>query len=175
MSKIKTIETQRLSLKPIDIEDEAFLRQLVNTPKWLEYIGDRNIKTKKECINYIRTKMRPQIEQLGYGNYVVVRKSDDKKLGTCGLFDRAELEGVDIGFAFLPEFENMGYAFESSQKLLTKGFDKFNIKTISAITLPSNKSSQKLLEKLGLEFVKMVKLNSDEAELMLYCLDSSDC
>ncbi|HAH25695.1 MAG TPA: GNAT family N-acetyltransferase, partial [Prolixibacteraceae bacterium] len=63
--------------------------------------------------------------RLGYGNFTVTRKSDRVKIGICGLFDREGLEGIDIGFAFLPEYERKGYAFESADKLKDKAFDEF--------------------------------------------------
>jgi len=168
MKTDKAIETNRLVLKMTNKDDGNFIRVLMNTPKWLEYIGDRNIHSLSDAKNYIINKIRPQIEQLGYGSYTVILKSDGSKVGTCGLYDRAGLEGVDIGFAFLPEYEGQGYAFESSQKLLELGFAQFNITTVNAITLPTNRASQKLLEKLGLTFKSMVKLPHDENELMLY-------
>ncbi len=168
MIKNKTIETSRLLLKPTNLEDVGFIFKLVNTPKWIKYIGDRHVYSSEDANNYIQDKIRPQIEKLGYGNYTVILKSDGSKVGACGLYDRAGLEGVDIGFAFLPKFKGQGYAFESSQKLLEVGFSQFNITTINAITLPTNKASQRLLEKLGLVYKKKVRLPHDENELMLY-------
>ncbi len=109
----------------------------------------------------------PQIKQLGYGNYTVILKSDGTKIGSCGLYDRVGLEGVDIGFAFFPEFEGLDYAFESSQKLLEVGFSQFNITTVNAITVPANEASKKLLEKQGLVYKKKVRLPHDERELIL--------
>ncbi|VAW34719.1 Acetyltransferase, GNAT family [hydrothermal vent metagenome] len=162
------IKSKRLLLKATSINDAVFLVELLNTPKWLKYIGDRGVKTTQDSEDYITTKIRPQIEKLGYGNYTVVRKTDGVKVGTCGLYDREGLEGVDIGFAFLPEYEKQGYAYESSKKLLEVGFSNFSIKLVNAITMPSNKASQRLLEKLDLSFKKMIKLPHDENELMLY-------
>lgn len=160
--------TERLILKPMQIEDAPFFFELVNTPKWKKYIGDRNVNTIKEAENYIIERMLPQLKKLGYGNYLVIRKNGNVKIGTCGLYNREGIEGVDIGFAFLPEFEKKGYAFEAAQKIKTVGIEKFNIVKISGITIPENKASQKLLEKLNLEFKKMIRLPNDSEELMLY-------
>ena len=168
MTNKQIIETKHLKLIPTCIDDADFIVKLLNTPKWLKYIGDRQVKTTDEAINYISSKITPQFKKLGYGNYTVIRKSDNVKVGTCGLYDREGLSGVDIGFAFLPEFEQHGYAYEGSKKLLDVGFSDFGIKQVNAITLPNNKASQKLLEKLGLQFIKMIKLPDDENELMLY-------
>jgi len=74
----------------------------------------------------------------------------------------------DFGFAFLPAYEKNGYAYEAAKKLRDEGFASFGIHTISAITLPSNLDSQKLLKKLGLTFVKMIQLPNEDEKLMLY-------
>jgi RimJ/RimL family protein N-acetyltransferase len=106
--------------------------------------------------------------RLGYGNFTVTRKSDRVKIGICGLFDREGLEGIDIGFAFLPEYERKGYAFESADKLKDKAFDEFGIKVINAITSKENIPCQNLLEKLGLQLKGTTKLPNDNEELLLY-------
>ncbi|SEK71456.1 Protein N-acetyltransferase, RimJ/RimL family [Aquimarina amphilecti] len=165
---MKYYETDRLTLRPAAILDASFYLKLLNTPKWLRNIGDRNVKSIKDAEVYITEKMIPQLERLGYSNYTVIRKSDNIKIGCCGLYDREGIEGVDIGFAFLPEFEKKGYAYESASKMKELGISEFGIKKISAITIPENKSSQKLLEKLDFTFIKMMKIPNDDEDLMLY-------
>lgn len=164
----QTFETPRLILRPCEENDCKFIYQLLNTEKWLQYIGDRGVYSEIEACTYIREKMYPQLKKVGYGNYVVIRKIDNAKIGTCGLFDRDGLEGIDIGFAFLPEFEGQGYAFEAAEKLKNVGLEKFKIKNITAITAKYNLRSQRLLEKLGLKFTKHVTLPNDDEEIMFY-------
>ena len=139
------IETERLLLRPTDVQDAAFIFELVNTPKWLRFIGDRNIHSVDDAKNMILEKMRPQLESHGFSNNTVIRKSDDVKLGTCGLYDQPGLEGIDIGFAFLPNHEGKGYGYEAASALLHKGLTKFGLKRVVAITLPENTASQNLL------------------------------
>jgi len=163
-----SFETERLILRPTELEDAPFTLELLNTPKWLKYIGDRKVYNLEDAANYINEKIKPQYEKLGFSNYIVIRKSDNAKIGNCGLYDREGLEGVDIGFAFLPDYEKKGYAFEAAQKVMSLGFDLFKVKKIKAITTRDNVSSQKLIEKLGLKYIKMIRIPKDEEELMLY-------
>ena len=164
----KIFETERLILKATSEEDAEFIFRLLNTPKWLQYIGDRNVKTLESAKKYILDKMQPQQKRLGYSNYTLIRKSDEQKIGTCGLYDREGLEGIDIGFAFLPEYEKMGYAYESANKLKNVAFDELGIKMIRAITVKENLASQKLLERLGLTQIGTTRLDGDDEELLLY-------
>lgn len=171
MKDYKTFETERLFIRPTTEEDADFIFELLNTPKWIKHIGDRNVQSADDARNYINEKMKPQLESLGYTNNTVIRRSDGVKIGTCGLYDREGLEGVDIGFAFLPAYEKQGYAFESAARILKAAFEDFNIELVSAITIEKNTDSQNLIKKLGLKFIKMIKISGDEEELMLFQLN----
>lgn len=164
----KTYETERLIIKLVDIDDSEFMMQLVNTEKWLKNIGDRNIHSLEDAQTYVREKNLPNIERLGYGNCVVILKENNAKIGTVGLYDREGIDGVDIGFAFLEEYEGKGYAYESARKVMDVGIHEFAINKVSAITLPENFSSIKLIEKLGLKFKEVVRIPNDDVDLNLY-------
>ncbi len=167
----KTFETERLFIKPTSTNDAAFINELLNTPKWIKYIGDRNIKNENDAKTYIKARMLPQLEELGFSNYTVSLKASGTKIGTCGLYNREGIDGVDIGFAFLPEYENKGYAFEAANRIKQAAFEDFNLTKISAITLPENKSSQKLLKKLGLTFKDIIRIPNDDEDLMLFVIE----
>lgn len=161
-------ETERLLLKPTDIEDADFIFELMNTPKWMQFIGDRNVKSKDAAQTYIKNKIRAQNERLGFSNYTVIRKSDKIKMGSCGLYDREGLDGVDIGFAFLPQFEGQGYGFEAASEVLKMAFEKFNLDKVVAITVKSNLVSQSLLKKLGLVNKGEILLPGDDKKMILF-------
>ena len=71
MSQYKIFETERLFLKPTSVEDAGFIYDLMNTPKWIKYIGDRNIKTVENARDFIKIKILPQHRRLGYSNYPI--------------------------------------------------------------------------------------------------------
>lgn len=174
MEAIQTFETDRLLLKPVGKEDAAFILEMFNTPQWIANIGDRNVHTLEQAELYIATKMLPQFERIGFGNYIMIRKSDGIKIGSCGLYDREGLEGIDIGYALMPQFEKQGYAFEGASKMMDLAAHFFNLPEVVAITTPENIPSQKVLEKLGLKFVMTIQLPNDEKELNLYKLNFSE-
>lgn len=162
------LETERLHIRPVELADAAFILELMNMPKWIQNIGDRNVHSIEDAQNYMKEKMFPQYERLGYGNFTVIRKSDQAKIGTCGLYDREGLDGIDIGFAFLPDYEKQGYAFESSKCIFDAAIHQLGIKKIQGITIRENIASQKLLIKLGLKEEGVVNLPNDDVELLLY-------
>lgn len=161
-------ETERLILRPMNIEDAAFILDLYNRPSFIKYIGDRYIRSVSDAENYIQRRFLPQFEKLGYGNYLIVTKEGGHKIGGVGIFERDGLDVVDIGFSLLKEFEGKGYAYEAALKITSVGMNDFGLKKISAITTKNNFSSQKLIEKLGLKFQKFVTIPGDSEELMYY-------
>ncbi|WP_316928652.1 GNAT family N-acetyltransferase [Gillisia sp. JM1] len=117
MNRNLTYQTERLVLRQTTLDDAAFIFELLNTPKWSKFIGDRNIRNIQDAEAYIQNDILPVIKKNGYGNFTASRKSDNIKIGCCGLYDREGVEGIDLGFAFLPEYEKLGYAFESAFKI----------------------------------------------------------
>jgi len=165
---MRNYETERLILKPADLEDADFFLELYNLPSFIKHIGDRNIRTKEDAENYISNRFLPQIEKLGFGNYVVIHKELNKKIGAVGVFIREGIDVPDIGFSFFPDFEGKGYAYESAVNLMEIVKTEFAVEKLSAMTSDENLSSQKLIERLGFQFKKYVIFPDDNEELRYY-------
>ncbi|MDO6596507.1 GNAT family N-acetyltransferase [Oceanihabitans sp. 2_MG-2023] len=161
-------KTQRLTLSKFTLEDAAFFLELVNTPHWLKYIGDRNTKTIQDAENRIKEGHLKSYNTNGFGFYVLRLNESNTPIGTCGLIKRETLDHVDIGFAMLPDYEKKGFGYEASLAVLKLAKETFKLKKIVAITLPTNTPSIKLLEKLGLSYQKKVKPFEDDEELLLF-------
>ena len=157
-------------MRPTSLEDSAFILELFNTPQWIKYIGDRNVKTEHQAREYISEKITSQFKRLGFSSFTIIRKEDGAKLGTCGLYDREGLEDIDIGFALLPKFGKMGYALEASFKMKDAAFSIFGLESLSAITRSDNFPSQRLLEKLGMKLMGPITLPHDNEDLLLYSI-----
>ena len=165
------IETERLRLREFDSTDGELIFELLNSQGWLKYIGSRSIATIDDAVNYIETKLQKGYRESGFGFYLVELKATGVKTGMCGLVKREGLDDVDIGFALLPQYENKGYAYESSMAVIQYAKNKLKINKLAAITMPSNFTSVKLLEKLGMKFDKKISLPGDPEELFLYKME----
>lgn len=164
-------ETSRLIISQFTIDDAPFYLELLNTPKWIKYIGDRNLKTIEDAKKYLQETTLPIYKKQDYGFYKVSLKENNIPIGTCGLIKREKLEHTDIGFAFLPDYESKGFGYESSKAILELAKSKFKLKTVFGITLEQNINSIKLLEKLGLIYEKKIKPFEDDKELLLFAID----
>lgn len=166
----REFESERLLIRPTLEQDAELIYQLMNTPKFIKYVGDREINSIEDAEKYIHIKMLPQLNALGYSSYSLISKAEGAKIGTCGLYDRDGVDGIDIGFGLLPQYEGLGYAYESAHRLIKAAFEEFELEEIKAITSKENMSSQRLLEKLGLEMVGTTKLPNEDDEILLYMI-----
>ncbi|WP_226646197.1 GNAT family N-acetyltransferase [Mesobacillus subterraneus] len=163
-------ETERLNIRWLEVSDQEFIFTLLNEPGWLNYIGDKGIRSLEDAKNYILTGPRKMYEKFGFGLFVVELKESKLPVGLCGLIKRDGLEDVDIGYAFLAQHQSKGYAFESAKGTLEYA-RKLGLERIVAITTKDNASSSKLLEKLGMTFEEYVTLPQDDEELKLYAIN----
>jgi len=164
---VQVLETERLALRWLAEGDADFIVELMNDPDWLRFIGDRGIRTADDARAYIATGPAAMYARLGFGLYAVELKETRAPIGICGLVARDWLETVDLGFAFLPRFRGMGYAYEAAAATLeharTLGLDR-----ILAIVSPDNDGSIRLLGKLGLAFERMATPPGAAGEVCIF-------
>lgn len=161
------LETERLILRQFSVDDADFILQLLNEPSFIQNIGDRGVRNLEDARSYITRVPIASYEQNGFGLYLVKLKESGEPIGMCGLIKRAELEDVDIGYAFLPKYWSRGYAVESALAVKEYAREVIGLKRLVAITDPENQASIRVLEKIGLKFEKMVRLSEDDIELKL--------
>jgi RimJ/RimL family protein N-acetyltransferase len=148
---VTELRTERLTLTPVTLADDAFVLELLNDPGWLKNIGDRGVRTIEDARAYIT-------ERFGKSLWLVVRDVAGEPVGMCGLVDREGLDHPDIGYAYLARHAGKGYATEAARAVLAHAREALGHKTILAITSPDNTPSQRVLEKIGLKFVQMINL-----------------
>ena len=161
------LETQRLVLRRLNLDDAPFILELVNEPAWLEFIGDKNVHSLDDARKYILNGPIEMYARLGFGFYLVQLKQGSA-IGICGLIKREGLDDVDIGFALLSRFSGQGYALEAAQAVMDYARTILKVNRIVAITKPANEKSIKLLARLGLHFEKHIKLAGDTPEVALF-------
>lgn len=168
---MQVAETERLRLRWLDVDDAAFILELVNEPSWIRYIGDKAVKTLQDAANYIRNGPMAMYRRLGFGLYLVELKQTREPAGICGLIRRTGLQNEDLGFAFLPRYWNKGYALESASAVMAHA-RVLGLSRVVAILSHDNYRSGRLLEKLGFRFEGTIRLQADDDELDLYAAAS---
>ncbi len=80
--------------------------------------------------------------------------------GTTALIGRAvlrhlEVEGVDeveVGYGFFPEYWGRGLATEIARACVRTGRDVLGLRSVVAVTLPTNLASRRVMQKAGLVY-----------------------
>jgi RimJ/RimL family protein N-acetyltransferase len=162
------LETKRLVLRKLSVDDAEFVLELLNEPSFLRYIGDRGVRNLEDAAQYILNRLVASYERNGFGLYLVELKDGGIPIGISGLVKRDTLPDPDIGFAFLPAHWSKGYAVESAVAIMKYAQETLKLDRILAITSPDNDASAKLLGKIGLRFERLIKLSEDADEVKLF-------
>jgi RimJ/RimL family protein N-acetyltransferase len=150
------LETKRCIISELQPADAPFIFNLMNSPGWLKYIGDRGIKNHEDAHNYILNGPVKSYHENGFGLYLVQEKASGEKMGLCGLLKRDLFQEPDLGFAFLQEFTGKGFAVESAEAVMQYTREYSLWQKVLAITSAENLPSIHLLEKIGFSFEKMI-------------------
>jgi RimJ/RimL family protein N-acetyltransferase len=162
------LETERLSLRRLTVDDAEFILALLNDPAFLHYIGDKKVRSLDDARQYILNGPVASYERHGFGLNCVELRESHTPIGICGLLKREELPDPDIGFALLPDFCKRGFAFEAAEAVLK---DARNLQRILAITSLDNEASINLLQRLGFRFEEVVQLIPDGEQLRLFVFE----
>ena len=162
------LATERLRLRQLSLDDAPFILTLVNDPSWLEFIGDKGVRSVDDARTYLAQGPIEMYARLGFGLYLVELREGITPIGICGLIKRESLADVDIGFAFLPQFAGKGYAHEAALAVMAHAKHDFSIRRLVAITAPGNERSIRLLRRLGMTLEKSIDLPRDGGKSLLF-------
>jgi RimJ/RimL family protein N-acetyltransferase len=167
---MNVLATERLVLRHLTADDAEFILGLLNEPAWLQFIGDKGVRTLNDARTYIANGPQKMYREHGFGLWLAARKDTAEPLGICGLIKRPGLDDVDLGFAFLARHWGQGYAHEAAAAILSHAKHAVGLKRIVALTALENARSIRLLVKLGLKFERNIQLAADGPESRLFAL-----
>jgi len=165
------LETERLTMRHLDVSDAEFIVSLLNEPGFLQYIGDRQVRSIDDAVGYILKGPAASYRQHGFGLDLVQLKSDGSRIGICGLIQRDYLPHPDIGYAFQEKFWFKGYGVEAAAGVLQHARLVLGLPRILAITSEENVGSIRVLEKIGLGFERHFEQPGYPAPSRLYSID----
>ena len=164
----EVLQTERLILRKLSLNDTDFIIELVNSPGWLQYIGYRNIHTTEDAIRYLVDGPLKSYEQYGFGLLLIQLKTTMAPIGMCGLLKRDTLPLPDLGYALLPAYEGQGYITEANRAYLAYLEEQLQIEQLLAITNLHNEKSIRVLEKLDFVFERYMNMSGDDHPVRLF-------
>ena len=162
------LTTERLHIEKVSLADAPFYFELMTSPNYLNYIGDKNIRSIEDTQKYIQENNLKHYKELGFGFFKVSLLSSGKPIGICGFAKRDYLPSPDIGYALLPQYERKGYISEADLAIYQYGKEVLQFKEILGITAKNNIVSQHLLRKIGLKPSGTVIEPKTKEEIILF-------
>jgi ribosomal-protein-alanine N-acetyltransferase len=147
------LETQRLLLRHLVIEDLDNLFAFYSDPEVVKYIPDapRNYEETKEELERFMNG-HPKFPELGL--WATVYKETGRFIGRCGLLPWT-IEGqneVEVAFALSKAYWGQGLATEAAQAIVRYGFEYLHLSRLICVIDHDNKGSIGVAKKIGMAF-----------------------
>ena len=141
-------QTKRLEHRAFTVNDAEAFFALNSHPDVMRFTGEPRLQSLDEARAAIANY--PDFDTVGYGRWACVLKENLSVIGFCGLKYLHELDDVDVGFRFLPQYWGQGFATEACSASITFGFEILKLQRIIGLVLPENVASIRVLEKVGM-------------------------
>ncbi|MFC0300785.1 GNAT family N-acetyltransferase [Virgibacillus soli] len=158
---MKIIETERLYLRELNLDDQNELSKVLSDPESMQYyphpFNQEGVK------DWIKWNVR-NYKQYNHGLWAVVLKEEDTFIGDCGI-TMQDIDGMrlpEIGFHIIKEYWNKGYATEAASACKEYAFNVLGYSEIFSYTTLKNIPSQKVAEKIGMETYKFFEKNDEQ-------------
>ena len=147
----QNLESERLLLRQITLDDVSAVFALRSNPETMKYIPRPLVTTIEEVTNHIKM-IQDKIETNEGINWAITLKGDPKMIGIIGHYRiRWEHFRSEIGYMLLPEYHGKGIVTEAIQLMIHYGFNEMRIHSLEAIIAPENSASARVLEKNNFE------------------------
>lgn len=141
-------ETERLLHRAMTVDDAEAFYALKSQPEVIRYTGEPPLQSVEEARDALAAY--PDFDTHGYGRWGCVLKETGAIIGFCGMKYLDELDEVDLGYRYFPEYWGRGLATEACRACLAFGFETIGLERIIGLVLPENGASIRVLEKVGM-------------------------
>lgn len=148
------LQTPRLYLRRFTEADADLLLQLNSNPNVVKYVHEEPLTSLKKSQSILSNIILPQYHLYNLGRWATYIKATDEFIGWCGLKFRPELDEIDLGYRFMQQYWEKGYATEAAKHTLEYGFNELQLKLITGRAHIENTASLKVLEKIGMQYLK---------------------
>jgi ribosomal-protein-alanine N-acetyltransferase len=145
------LETNRLVLRPLEKGDVDAIFAMRSDPEMMRFI--REPQNRAESVNWLKlVSSRWKTEKIGF--CAVIEKQTNKIVGWCGIWRLEETRELEVGYAIAKQYWGNGFATEAAIRFLEYAFEHLKPERIVAVARPENAASRRVMEKLGMSFVK---------------------
>ncbi|WP_125720101.1 GNAT family N-acetyltransferase [Pseudoalteromonas rubra] len=155
---IKTLETDRMILRPFELTDAPDMYLLGSMTQIIQYVGNAPFKHLTDAENYLKAHPLNDYRETGFGRLACIDKQSNQLIGFCGLKYMDEIDEIEIGYRFLPAFWGKGLASEAVKTVLDWALEEKHCTRLVGCIHPDNEASKKVLSKFGFKKEKTVNV-----------------
>lgn len=168
MSSIEPIETERLTLRAITMDDLDEMVRLHEDPLVARFMG---APSRSWLESWVRSSWE-EWEERGHGRLAITDRESGAFLGRSGLKYWGQFEETELGWALQPEARGQGFATEAARAVLAWGFPRFDVPYFTAMIRPENDASIAVAERLGMHPLRPDNLLGDP--VTVYAISRGD-
>ena len=150
---VREIETPRLLLRQLTLDDAEDLYRIYSHPDSFKYMSNEKPLLWEQTRTLIDS-FTEHWQRHKFGVWAVVYKPNQKLIGHCGFKFLENTPEVQIGYLLLKSFWGIGLGTEAASAALRYGFEVAQLKRIVAIAKPENIASRRVMEKIGMKYEK---------------------
>ncbi|MGX5218094.1 GNAT family N-acetyltransferase [Pseudomonas segetis] len=146
------LQTQRLILRPWREDDLPAFAAMNANPEVMRHFPACMSLDESDAL---ARRIIQHFADHGFGQWVVERAAQPGLIGVVGLqhvsFSAPFTPAVEIGWRLDSSHWRQGYALEAARAVLRQGFTELGLEQILAFTVPANRPSQALMQRLGMQ------------------------
>ena len=127
------LKTERLTLRPLSIDDQHDIFALRSDPKINKFLDRPVPKTNEDAVNFIN-QVNGNIEKGNSYYWAVILTETKTFAGTICLYDFSdENKSCEIGYELMTEYQGQGIMREAVQSVIDYAFQTLKFKKILAL------------------------------------------
>ena len=157
----RTLQTGRLVLQPIAVNDAKALHRISNEPGVRRYLWDDKLVEEATIRDLIARSVR-MFSEGGIGLFGIRRRGSEDLLGFCGFVRVDGMEEPELGYELTQLAWGKGLATEASLACLRFAFEEAGLKRAIAGADATNRASLRVIEKLGMRYLGNINPNAPD-------------
>ena len=153
-ANIPVVETERLLLRAFSPEDFDAFAAMRADAEVMRFLGNPLGPQTAERARAWQEMNDRRWREEGFGMWAVVEKSSGELSGWCGLSRLDQTREVEVGYGLARRAWGRGFATEAARASLRYGFEHIGLTRIVAVVNPENLASRRVIEKLGLTYLR---------------------
>jgi [ribosomal protein S5]-alanine N-acetyltransferase len=158
--EIPVLETERLLIRKIELNDVDDLFEVFSDPEVTHHMTWEVSKTKEETLKNFITVVMERHKKGESVDWSIVHKDSKKVIGNCAFVGWSDQHSkAEIGFVLNKHYWGKGFASEVLKELIRFGFEVIQLNRIEGVCDPDNVGSEKVMQKVGMKFEGLLRKN----------------